>query len=182
VKSASSIAPFYQGWRLANEALVAALRPLSPEQLQLPVGSPTWPIWASASHVAGARVFWLCSVFKEPGAETTPFGDPTGAGWEDDLGHPRRSDELVHALESSWRIVERCLETWTPETLRQEARRTRGDEVRIHTRQSVIMRLITHDAYHSGEISLTLGSHGLGAPNPNGPVDMWAGLSRVAGD
>lgn len=170
---ASTIAPFYEGWYLTNDALIRALAPLSAEQLALPVGSPTWPVWASAAHLAGARVFWLCHVFGEPGAETTPFTDPTGFGWEDDLAHPRSADELVGALASTWKIAERCLAIWTPETLGQEARRTRGTEVRIHTRQSVLMRLITHDAYHCGEISLTLGSNGLGA------IDLWAGLSRA---
>jgi uncharacterized damage-inducible protein DinB len=169
----SSVAPFFEGWHLVNESLIAALAPLSAEQLALPVGSPTWPIWASASHLAGTRVYWLCHVFKEPGAETTPFTDPTGLGWEDDLTHPRSADELVNALTSSWRLVERCLATWTPETMDQEARRTRGSVVQVHTRQSVLIRMITHDAFHSGEISLVLGSHGLGA------IDPWAGLSRV---
>ncbi len=170
----SGVAPFYEGLELLNHALVAALAPLSAEQLALPVGSPTWPIWASASHLAGARVYWLCHVFNEPGAETTPFTDPTGFGWEDDIGHPRSAGEVVEALVSSWRIVARCLATWTPETLGQEARRTRGTQVQIHTRQSVLMRLVTHDAYHCGEISLTLGCNGLAA------IDPWAGLSRVA--
>jgi len=51
----------------------------------------------------------------------------------------------------------------------------------MHTRQSVLMRIITHEAYHCGEISLTLGKNGLGGrTSPNGPIDMWAGLSRVA--
>jgi len=168
------LAPFYEGWGLINEGLVAALAPLSAELLALPVGSPTWPIWASASHLAGARVYWLCHVFKEPGAETTPFTDPTGFGWEDDLEHPRSADELVGALLSSWQIVERCLATWTPETLVQEARRACGTEVQVHTRQSVLMRLVTHDAYHCGEISLTLGSSG------HAPIDPWRGLSTVA--
>jgi uncharacterized damage-inducible protein DinB len=169
----STIAPFYEGWRLFNDGLVTALSPLSADQLALPVGSPTWPIWASASHLAGGRVFWLCHVFKEPGAETTPFTDPSGFGWEDDLARPRSADELVGALVSSWKIVERCLTTWTPETMGQEARRTRGTEVRIHTRQSVLMRLITHDAFHCGEISLALGSNGFAA------IEPWGGLSRV---
>lgn len=170
----AGVAEFYEGWRLFNDSLAAALAPLSSEQLALPVGSPTWPIWASASHLAGARVFWLCHIFKEPGAETTPFTDPTGLGWEDDLAHPRSADELVDALGSTWSIVERCLATWTPDSLGQQARRTRGREVRIHTRQSVLMRLITHDAYHTSEISLTLGSNGLPA------IEPWAGLSRLA--
>jgi uncharacterized damage-inducible protein DinB len=168
-----TLAPFYDGWRLFNDDLVTSLARLSTEQLGFPVGSPSWPIWASASHVAGARVFWLCHVFKEPGAESTPFTDPLGDGWEDDLAHPRSADELVGALTSSWKIVERCLATWTPETMGQEARRTRGTEVRIHTRQSVLMRLITHDAFHCGEISLTLGSNGLPA------IEPWVGLSRA---
>ena len=167
-----NVAAFYEGWRLGNEDLIAALEVLSPEHLQLPVGSPTWPIWASASHLAGARVYWLCHIFKEPGAETTPFADP-GVGWEDDLDHPRRADELVAALRSSWAIVEHTLGVWTPDSLTREVRRVRDDKVQIHTRQSVLMRLITHDAFHSGEISLTLGSHGLGA------IDMWRGLSRL---
>jgi uncharacterized damage-inducible protein DinB len=170
--SRNSIAPLYDGWHLTNRALIGALERLVPEQLALPVGSPTWPIWASASHLAGARVFWLCQIFKEPGAETTPFTDPTGFGWEDDLSHPRGADELVGALESTWRIVEHCLETWTPESLGQEFPRARGDEIWMHTRQSVLMRLITHDAYHTSEISLTLGSNGLGE------IDIWRGLSR----
>lgn len=170
----STVAPYYDGWRLFNDALAAALAPLSAEQLALPVGSFTWPIWASASHLAGARVYWLCDVFKEPGVETTPFTDPANFGWEDDLAHPRTAEELVGALTSSWAIVERCLATWTPETLRQEARRTRGTEVQYHTRQSVLVRLLTHDAFHCGEISLVLGSNRLGE------IEPWAGLARVA--
>lgn len=161
-----------------NERIVEVLSRLSPEQLQLPVGSPNWPIWASASHVAGARVYWLCHVFEQPGAEMTPFADPT-VGWEDDLAHPRQAEEVARALTSSWNVVERCLETWTPDSLSHEARRVRGEVVQIHTRQSVLMRLITHDAYHCGEISLTLGTHGLGAHTPNGPIDLWGHLSRV---
>lgn len=168
-----SVASFYEGWRLFNDELIKALAPLSAEQLALPVGSPTWPIWASASHLAGTRVFWLCQVFKEPGAETTPFNDPSGFGWEDDLAHPRSADELVGALTSTWKIVEHSLAMWTPESLGEEARRTRGTEVRAHTRQSVVIRMITHDAFHTGEISLALGGNGLPG------IEPWAGLSRV---
>lgn len=174
-----TIAPLYTGWHLVNASLIDAIANLMPEQLALPIGSATWPIWASVSHIAGARVYWLCHVFGEPGIEATPFTDPN-VGWEDDLAHPRGADELVHALTSSWRIVEHSLNTWTPDELNREARRVRGDQVRIHTRQSVLMRLITHDAYHCGEISLTLGGHNLGGHSPNGPIDMWAGLSRIA--
>ena len=151
-----------------------------PRFVQVPVRASNVPDWgqksASVSHLAGTRVYWLCHVFEEPGAETTPFTDPTGVGWEDDPDHPRRADELVGALRSTWAIVEHTLGVWTPESLGREARRVLGDTVRMHTRQSVLMRMITHDAFHSGEISLALGSNGLGA------IDMWRGLSRVVTD
>jgi len=172
---------FYRGLDLENAALIGAIKDLTPAQLALEV-APDWPVWASVSHLAGTRVFWLCQIFKEPGAETTPFNDPGGMGWEDDLTRPRSADELVGALESTWRIVARALATWTPDTLGREAKRVGPTgEVRLHTRQSVLMRIITHEAYHGGEIALTLGKNGLGGrTGPNGPIDMWAGLSRVA--
>ncbi len=172
-----TIAPFYEGWRFANESLVSVVRPLTADQLAIPI-QRDWPIWASVSHIAGGRVYWLCHIFKEPGLETTPFTDP-GVGWEDDPSHPRSAAELVHALDSSWAIIDRCLATWTPEMLTQTARRPVKAGVQVHTRQSVLWRMITHDAFHAGEISLALGSHGLGSDSPNGAIDLWSGLARL---
>src|SRR6266568_4233273 len=96
-----SIAPFYDRWGQYNGRLVDAIRNLSDEQLTLRATPTYWPIWAIAGHTAGARVYWLCGVFKEPGAETTPFTDPlSGVGWEDDESRPRGSAEVVTALDS----------------------------------------------------------------------------------
>jgi uncharacterized damage-inducible protein DinB len=170
-----SLAFLYDGWRKGNTRLIDGVRDLSPEQLQLAPSPSVWPIWALAAHTAGARVYWLCGVFKEAGAETTPFPDPlSGIGWEDDPATPRRADELVTALDTSWRIVERCLETWQPAMLADEFTRVIAGKTQIHTRQSVLMRLITHDAFHSGEISSILGAHGL----PE--IDLWRPSTAIA--
>jgi len=163
-----SVARFYEGWRKHNERLTDAIRSLSDAQLLLRAAPDKWPIWAIAAHTAGARVYWLCGVFKESGAENTPFTDPaSGYGWEDDENTPRGSHEVVTALESSWKIVERCLGNWTTSMLSDEYTREIGGKTQVHTRQSVLMRLLTHDAYHSGEISQILGVHGLPA------IDLW---------
>lgn len=163
-----NLTPFYGQWRAYNDRLVGAIRSLTDEQLKLRARPNYWPIWAIAAHTAGGRVYWLCGVFKESGAETTPFTDPlSGYGWEDDESTPRGSKELVAALESSWAIVERCLERWTPSMLGEEFTREMNGKVQKHTRQSVLMRLITHEAYHNGEISLVLGTHGLTE------IDVW---------
>jgi len=155
ITTSESVAPFYDGWRFAQERLVERIGELSSEQLQLRAAPHLWPIWAIAAHTAGVRPYWLCHIFKEPGAERTPFNDPGGDGWEDDPTHPR----------------EDCLERWTPAMLQDEFRRELNGKVQIHTRQGVLMRLLTHDAYHIGEINQTLGMNGL--------PDMYIWTSRT---
>ena len=164
-----TLASYYDGWRITNDRIVQTVGGLSAEQLGLRAAPHLWPIWATVAHLAGARVYWLCTVFKEPGAERTPFAHPAADGWEDDLTHPRGPDELIVALESTWRIVERVLDMWTPEMLQDEFHRERDAKNQIHPRQSVLMRMLTHDAEHCGEVSLTLGMDGFPG------LDLWTG-------
>jgi uncharacterized damage-inducible protein DinB len=141
---------------------------MSPEQLAIRPAPDNSPIWATVAHTAGARVYWLCGVLGEPGADTTPFDDPlSGVGWEDDESTPRRADELVTALDTTWQIVEGCLDRWTTRMLGEEFVRRSGDVEQVHTRASVLQRLLTHEAYHCGELSQTLGIHGLEQ------IDLW---------
>lgn len=173
----TSIRQFYGEWQAYNERLVEAIRPMSMDQLQLRPSPDRWPIWATVGHTAGARVYWLCGVFKEPGAETTPFPDPAAElGWEDDEDHPRSADELVHALETTWSIIDRCLDRWTPAMLGESFLREYNGQQKMYKRRSIIMRLITHEAYHCGEISQTLGIHNL----PQ--IDLWPPMSSPQPD
>ena len=168
-----NVAPFYQGWRFTNDRLIERIGTLSPEELGLRAAPNLWPIWAIAAHAAMVRVYWLCNVCKAPGTDRTPFTDAANEGWEDHLDHPRRADELVPALESTWSIVEDCLNRWTPAMLQDGFQRERDGQIQIHTRQSVLMRLLTHDAYHCAEIGQTLGMHGLSE------VDIWTGRAPI---
>jgi uncharacterized damage-inducible protein DinB len=168
-----NVASFYAGWRQANDRLIETVGSLSTAELAWTPAPQMWPVWALAGHLAGARVYWLCAVLGEPGAATTPFTDPSGEGWEDEPSRPRDSDELIHALRSTWNVVEGCLERWTLDMLQVEFPRKRGDVMQMHTRQSILFRLLTHDASHAGEISQTLGTHG------RGEIDLWSRLSRV---
>jgi uncharacterized damage-inducible protein DinB len=159
----------YDGWATYDARIREVVEQLSPEDLAIRPSPDRWPIWATVAHTAGVRVYWLCGVFGEPGAEATPFPEVvSGVGWEDDPGTPRSAAELTIALRSTWAIVERCLDRWTVAMLDEAfpARSATGG-IRLHTRQSVLMRLLTHDAYHAGELSQTLGIHGL----PQ--IDLW---------
>jgi uncharacterized damage-inducible protein DinB len=161
------IRPFYAGWDVYNERITRVIGAMTDEQLAIRPSPDGWPIWATVAHTAGVRVYWLCAVCGEPGAETTPFTETSsGIGWEDDLDHPRSGAELVQAMDSTWRIVDGVLEQWTVDMLEQPFKAIFGD--RMHTRQSLLMRLISHDAYHAGELSQTLGIAGLRQ------IDLWA--------
>jgi hypothetical protein len=158
----------YPDWPQYAGRIVAAVRDLTDAQLALRASPGHAPIWALAAHVASTRIYWLCHVFGEPGADRTPFVDPSGEGWEDDLTHPRSAAELVAALESTWTVIADCLERWGLDTLDRTAERRWGDVVRVHTRASVLNRLLTHEAFHAGEISQVLGAHDLPV------IDLWA--------
>ncbi|HET9344207.1 MAG TPA: DinB family protein [Candidatus Limnocylindrales bacterium] len=162
-------AALFPDWPQYANRLRDAVVGLTADQLAIRAGPEHGPIWALAAHAAGTRVYWLCGVFEQPGADRTPFREPmTGLGWEDDEVHPRSGEELTWALDSSWEVVRECLERWTTEDLAEEAVRTWGDVRQVHTRASVLNRLLTHDAFHAGEISQLLGVHGLT------PIDLWA--------
>jgi uncharacterized damage-inducible protein DinB len=162
-----SIRPFYDRWPQYNRRLTGIVGAMTDEQLAIRPSPERWPIWATVGHTAGARVYWLCAVLGEPGADVTPFDPTSEDGWEDDLDHPRSAAELVMALDTTWAIIDRLLDRWTPEMLGEEVERDYGDQRQVHSRASILQRLLTHEAYHCGELSQTLGIQGL----PQ--IDLW---------
>jgi hypothetical protein len=73
----------------------------------------------------------------------------------------------VDALETTYAIVDDVLERWTPDMLETQFERWYADQRQLHSRTSVLQRLLTHEAYHDGEIALALGAHHLD------PVYIW---------
>jgi uncharacterized damage-inducible protein DinB len=167
-----SIRAFYDRWPQYERRLVEVIEPLTDEQLAIRASADHWPIWAIVGHLAATRVYWLCHIRGEPGAESTPWPEPTDKGWEDDLDHPRSAAELVGALNSTFAIIDDVLDRWTPDILGEEVERYYRDERQLHSRASILQRLFTHDAYHDGELAIALGSHGLE------PVYIWRAYPR----
>jgi hypothetical protein len=161
-RTPTTIRPCYSLWPMYNRRLRDVVAAMSDAQLAIRPSPERWPIWATVGHAACQRVFWLCVFAGEPGAETTPFTD---AGHycpgDEDLDHPLSAAALVEALDTSFRIVEGCLDRWTPDMLAEEIRREDFGPDWVHTRGWVIQRVFTHDVYHCAEINETLGSAGL---------------------
>ncbi len=164
-----TIRPAYRSWGLYNERLRDVLAVMTVEQLALCPSPDRWPIWATVGHAACQRVFWLCDFAGEPGAETTPF---TNASYDcpgdDDLEHVLDAEALVGALDTTFRIVENCLDRWTLDMLDEEIRRRWDTEERVHSRGWVLQRVFAHDVYHCAEVNETLGTAGF----PQ--IDLWS--------
>ena len=162
-----TIRRFYDRWPQYQQRLVETVSPLTDEQLALRPAPDRWPIWATLAHLAEMRLYWLCNILDEPGAEATPWPELSDDGWEDDLGHPRSVAEIVEGLTSTFAIVDHVLDTWTVEMLDEQVDRPIRGTLQRHTRGSIIQRMFTHDAFHIGEVSQTLGANGIDA------ADIW---------
>jgi uncharacterized damage-inducible protein DinB len=164
----TTIRPAYRMWPRYQERLRDAIARMTDEQLAIQPTPERWPLWATVGHLACQRVFWLCVFAGESGVETTPFPNSAfDCPGDDDLEHVWSGDRLVGALDSTFRIVEGCLDAWTLEMLDEEIRRPEWDASWVHTRGSVIQRVFSHDIWHAAEVNEALGNAGL----PQ--IDLW---------
>ena len=162
------IRPAFTMWPQYHQRLRDVVAGMTEEQLAMQPAPERWPLWATVGHLACQRVFWLCDFAGEPGAETTPFANAAyDCPGDDDLEHVLNADALVEALDSTFRIVEGCLDRWTLDMLDEELRRPEWDGSWVHTRGSVIQRVFTHDVWHAAEVNESLGS----AKLPQ--IDLW---------
>jgi uncharacterized damage-inducible protein DinB len=163
-----AIRPAYSKWPDYNGALRDVVAALTDEQLATQPSPERWPLWASIGHMACQRVFWLCDFAGEPGAETTRFTNAAhDCPGDDDLERVLSASQLTEALDSTFRIVESCLDRWTLDMLDEELRRPEWDDTWVHTRGAVIQRVFAHDIYHAAELNEALGSAGLPL------IDFW---------
>lgn len=156
----ANISMFYKGWTDYQDLLIKAIAPLSTEQLTLRAAPQLRSIGENLTHIIAVRVRWFHLLMGEGGEEIAPIGE-----W-DRPGQPvRNATELVKGLEKSLQFVQECLSLWTPADLEYVFRGTRQGEEYALSRQWVIWHVIEHDLHHGGEVSLTLGMHGLTAPD-----------------
>src|SRR4051812_41673757 len=115
-----SIRAAYPTWPEANRRLRDAVAAMTEEQLATKPAHERWPMWATIGHLACQRVFWLCDFAGEPGAAESPFPNAAfNCPGDDDLDTVWTAAQLADALDRTFAIVERALDTWTPESLEE---------------------------------------------------------------
>ncbi|HUR16688.1 MAG TPA: hypothetical protein VMZ33_05345, partial [Candidatus Limnocylindrales bacterium] len=127
-----------------------------------------WPLWATIGHLCCQRVSGLSGMVGEPGADTTPFPNALYNCPGDEYLEPAMTaHELVAAIDSTFRIVEHCLDTWTMESLDEVMQRDFGDEIVEIKRGFYLQRSLAHDVYHIAELNEALSRAGLPL------IDLW---------
>ena len=160
VEDISTLAVFYKGWHGYQMLLTKAIAPLTSDQLALSAAPGLRSISTIVRHIIGARARWFHYMMEVGDQEFANLGQ-----WDRPGAPEREATELVSGLEASWRVMQNALASWTPTDMQQSYKNDPGDEPEIFTRQWVIWHLIEHDLHHGGEVSLTLGMHGLTAPD-----------------
>ena len=151
---------FYEGWQEYQAHIVKALAPLSADQLALRAAPNLRSIGEIATHMVRTRAGWFHNAIGEGSDETAGLLD-----WQAPDAPARTAAELVQGFEATWRLIRSALARWTPEDMARPFQRPwQGQQVTL-TRQWVIWHLIEHDLHHGGELSFSLGMHGLAAPD-----------------
>ncbi len=154
---------FYTEWKKYQDQIREAIAPLSADQLRLRAAPALRPIGENVAHIVATRVGWFNNYMQENDPQIAPLRE-----WDDlDVPQPERSAaELVAGMDASWQFMQDRLGRWTPADL---ARTFPHDDpawrdTHVTARSWVVWHVLEHDLHHGGEISLTLGMHGLQAP------------------
>lgn len=158
-----SLSLFYKGWDVYQQRLVAAIAPLTSEQLALRSSPQNWSVGMIATHIVATRVWWFHTRMGEGSADLAPL--ELWDRWEEsEEPLPLRSAaELVAGLERTWQMIQDALARWTPTDLEQVFPHPYNEESPARSRQWIIWHVLEHDIHHGGELSSILGAHGLAA-------------------
>lgn len=185
-----SLLPFYAGWGIYQQRLVAAITPLTAEQLALRLTPQHWSIGMYVTHIVANRAWWFHARMGEGSDDLTALELWALGVCEAGVDPLHSAAELVAGLQTTWQMIEQTLTRRIPADLEQvfppldQAERERhaklvepvlqpyaqmwldaaarsGETRPAVSLQSIIWGVLEHDIHHGSEISTTLGVHGL---------------------
>jgi uncharacterized damage-inducible protein DinB len=157
-----TLTTFYTAWKEYQDHLKQALAPLTAEQLALRAAPGLRSIGENAAHIIGCRAGWFTEFLGEDGGADVK----ASVSWDEPGAPARTAAELVQGLDRTWQFMVDCLARWSPADMHQTFPDDwDGKHVEL-SRAWVVWHVLEHDLHHGGEVSLTLGMHGLQADFP----------------
>lgn len=155
-----TLGKLYEGWGDFQDTLVAAVSPLTSEQLALRSAPHLRSAGELATHIVATRIGWFHKGLGEGSKNLDKYYT-----WQE---HLHDAAELVAGLKETWQLIDGLLKAWKISDLDREVKATFRRKLYMLKRQWVIWHVIEHDLHHGGELLLTLGINHLQTP----PVGM----------
>jgi uncharacterized damage-inducible protein DinB len=154
-----TLAMFYKQWREYQDKLKASVAPLTAEQLALAAGPGLRPIGYNVAHIIGCRAGWFTYTMGEDGGESIKALAELD---EADMAK-RGGAELAQGLDLTFDFMMSRISRWSDEDMRKTFEDD-WDGVKVQlSRAWIVYHVMEHDLHHGGEVSMTLGMHGIPA-------------------
>jgi uncharacterized damage-inducible protein DinB len=161
-----TLTTFYTYWKEYQGHISGAIAPLNTKQLELRATPHLRSIGEIVLHIVACRAYWFTDFLREDcGEEMRVYADWNEIALE--LGAPiPGTAELVQGLDRTWQFMADCLARWSSADMQQTfPDEWDGKPVDV-SRAWVVWHVMEHDLHHGGELSLTLGLHGIPADFP----------------
>jgi uncharacterized damage-inducible protein DinB len=157
-----TLTTFYDSWKQYQQHIKDSLAPLTAEQLTLRAAPNLRSIGENAAHIIGCRAGWFTYVLGEDcGPEVKAI-----TSWDAPDAPARTAAELVEGLDRTWQCMTDCLARWSSADMQQTFPDDWDGKIVQLSRAWIVWHVLEHDLHHGGELSLTLGMHGLQADFP----------------
>jgi uncharacterized damage-inducible protein DinB len=158
----STLTTFYTSWQAYQDHLTETLTSLTADQLALRTAPGLHSLGETVVHIIGCRRVWFTGFLGEDGGAEVK----ASARWDEPEAPVPSAGELAAVLDRTWHLMADCLARWSPADMHQTfADERQGKRVEL-TRAQVVWHVLEHDLHHGGEVSLTLGMHGIPAEFP----------------
>ncbi len=110
----------------------------------------------NAAHIIGCRAGWFTFVLGEGNDEIKAIAE-----WDAQDAPARTGQELARALDLTWDMMAACLARWNDEDMQKTFQDDWDGEIVHLSRAWIVYHVMEHDLHHGGELSFTLGMHGI---------------------
>ncbi|HEY7782138.1 MAG TPA: DinB family protein [Ktedonobacterales bacterium] len=152
----------YDNWKRYQDHIKTSVAPLTAEQLTLRAAPNLRSIGENVAHIIGCRAGWFTDFLGEEGGADVK----AEVQWDVSDAPARTAAELARGLDDTWQCMTDCLARWSPDDMRKIfVDDWDGEKVDL-SRAWVVWHVLEHDLHHGGEVSLTLGMHGVATDFP----------------
>src|SRR6476469_2684588 len=100
-----SLLPFYKGWDIYQQKLVAAIAPLTVEQLAIRPSPHYWSVGMITTHIVASRTWWFHEKMGEGPADIADYTLWDNAVCEENFNPNHSAATLVRGLERTWQMI-----------------------------------------------------------------------------